>query len=58
MKYFTLDAVISSDIKMATDVEVLDHLRDSDHTIIVQNLVCNVIVGKIKIPYRQYHKAD
>ena len=43
---------------MVTDVEVLDHLGNSDHNIIVWDLVCNVCIGKSKIPYRQYHKAD
>jgi len=52
-----LDLVISSDINMVTDVEVLDHLGNSVHNIIVQNLVCNVSVGKSKMQYRQYHKA-
>jgi endonuclease/exonuclease/phosphatase family metal-dependent hydrolase len=54
----TLDLVISSDVNMVTEVEVLDHLGNSDHNIIVWNLVCNVHVGKSKVPYRQYHKAD
>ena len=38
---------------MVTDVEVLDHLGNSDHNIIVWDLVCNVRIGKSKIPYRQ-----
>jgi len=37
-----LDLLIYSDINMVTDVEVLDHLGNSDHNIIVWNLVCNV----------------
>ena len=53
-----LDLVISSDLNMVTDVEVLDHLGNSDHNIIVWDLVCNVRIGKSKIPYRQYHEAD
>ena len=53
-----LDLVISSHLNMVTDVEVLDYLGNNDHNIIVWDLVCNVRVGKSKIPYRQYHKAD
>ena len=37
---------------------MLDHSGNSDHNIIVWDLVCNVHIGKSKIPYRQYHKAD
>jgi len=44
-----LDLIFSSDINMVTDVEVLDHLGNSDHNIIVWNLVCNV--GKSKMQY-------
>jgi len=53
-----LDLVISSDINMVADVEVLDHIGNSDHNIIVWNLVCNVSVGKSKMLYRQNHMAD
>ena len=43
---------------MVTDVEVLEHLGNSDHNIIVWDLVCDVRIGKSKMPYRKYHKAD
>ena len=38
------DLVISSNVNMVNDVEVLDHLGNSDHIIIVWNLACNVYV--------------
>ena len=49
---------MSSDLNVVTDVEVLEHLENGDHNIIVWDLVCNVRIGKSKIPYRQYHNAD
>jgi hypothetical protein len=53
-----LDLVISSDANMVNDLQVLDHLGNSDHNMIVWDLVCSIHLSKSKVPYRQYHKAN
>ena len=49
-----LDLVISSNANMVNDVQVLEHLGNSDHNI----LVCDVGLTKNQIPTRKYLKAD
>jgi endonuclease/exonuclease/phosphatase family metal-dependent hydrolase len=53
-----LDLVISSNVNMVNDVQVLEHLGNSDHNILVWNLICDVGMIKNKKPIRKYHKAD
>lgn len=53
-----LDLVISSDVNLVTEVNVLEHLGNSDHNIIVWKLICDVGLTKTKLPVRQYHKAN
>ena len=53
-----LDLVISSNENMVDDVKVLEHLGNSDHNILVWNLICDVGLIKNQKPYRKYHKAD
>jgi len=53
-----LDLVISSDENMVTEVEVLEHLGNSDHNIIICSLISDVGLNKNKRPSRKYHKAD
>jgi len=43
---------------MGTEVEVLEHLGNSDHNIIVWSLILDVGQNKYKRPSRKYHKAD
>ena len=47
-----------TDINMVTDVEVLDRLGNSDHNMIVWDLVCTMRLSKSQVHYRQYHKAN
>ena len=43
---------------MVDDVQVLEHLGNSDYTILVWNLICDVGLTKNPKPIRKYHKAD
>ena len=43
---------------MVNDVQVLEHLGNSDHNILVWNLICDVGLSKNPKPIRKYHKAD
>ena len=49
---------MSSDAIMVINIEVLEHMGNSDHNIILWDLVCDIHLGKSKVPHRQYHKAD
>lgn len=53
-----LDLVISSDEKLVENVQVIEHLGNSDHNSITWELKCNIKVETNKQPYRQYHKAN
>ena len=53
-----MDLVICSDENMVIDVKVLEHVGNSEHNIIVWNLVCDVDMSRNEEPSRQYHKAD
>jgi hypothetical protein len=53
-----LDLVISSDENMVANIEVLEHLGNSDHNIIVWSLILDVGLNKTKQPFRKYYKAD
>ena len=54
----TLDLVIFSNASMVNDVQVLEHLGNSDHNTLVWNLTCDVGLTKNPIPIRKYNKAD
>ena len=43
-----LDLVISSNVSMVNDVLVLEHLGNSDHDILVWNLICDVGLTNIQ----------
>jgi len=53
-----LDLVISSDENMVTEVEVLEHLGNSDHNIIIWSLMLDVGLNKNMQPFRKYYKVD
>ena len=53
-----LDLVITSDENMIGKIEVLEHLGNSDHNIIVWRLNCNMPFEKNKGKFRQFYKAD
>jgi hypothetical protein len=53
-----LDLVISSLENMVNDIQVLEHLGNSDHNIFVWKLICDAGLTKNKKPTREYHKAD
>jgi len=43
---------------MVNDFEILEHLGDSDHNIIVWKLICDVGLNTNNKLVRKYHKAD
>ena len=43
-----MDLIISSNANMVNDVQVLEHLGNSDQNILVWNLICGVGLTKIK----------
>ncbi|MGE5821999.1 MAG: hypothetical protein ACM31M_05390, partial [Nitrososphaerota archaeon] len=53
-----LDLVISSNVDMVSEVRVLEHLGNSDHNMLVWNLLCDTGRIKNRRPIRKYHKAD
>lgn len=54
-----MDLIISSNANMVNDVQVLEHLGNSDQNILVWNLICGVGLTKIKKKLtRKYYKAE
>ena len=53
-----LDLVITSDVNMVDKMQVLEHLGNSDHNIIIWKLICNVEAVDNKIHLRQYNNAN
>ena len=53
-----LDLVISSNENTVNDVQVLEHLGNIDHSILLWNLICDVGLTRNQKPTRKYHKAD
>jgi hypothetical protein len=39
-------------------LRVIEHLGNSDHSIVTWRLICKVLIGKSKKPMRQYHNVD
>ena len=53
-----LDLVITSDVNMVDKMQVIEHLGNSDHNILLWKLICNVEITDNKIHVRQYNKAN
>ena len=49
---------IAQRLALVTEVNVLEHLGNSYHNIIIWKLVCNVGLPKTRLPVREYHKAN
>ena len=43
---------------MVENVEIVEHLGNSDHNIITWKMLCKVCIDKNNHPFRQYHKAN
>jgi len=53
-----LELVISSNENMVNDVEILEHLGNCDHKLIVWKLICAVGLNTNKKLVKKYYKAD
>jgi hypothetical protein len=53
-----LDLVLTSEVGMVDKVEIIEHLGNSDHNIIVWELLCDASIGKSKQQIRLFHKAN
>jgi hypothetical protein len=53
-----LDVVNSSELSLVDKVEVLECLGNSDHYIIVWELICIVSIGKSKLQIKKFHEGN
>ena len=53
-----LDLILTSDVSMVENIEIIEHLGNSDHNIVTWKLINNIEIIRNNSPVRLYHKAN